>query len=91
MTVTLYYSLMSGSLIPAALFLFLNIALIICLCTNFLIVCSSSMTNAIGNLIGIASQVKAVATHSSSLAWKIPWMEEPGRLQSMGSHRVKHD
>ena len=34
---------------------------------------------------------KAMAPHSSSLAWKIPWMEEPGRLQSMGSHRVGHD
>ena len=31
------------------------------------------------------------ATNSSTLAWKIPWMEEPGRLQSMGSHRVGHD
>src|SRR5574337_651265 len=29
--------------------------------------------------------------HSSTLAWKIPWMEEPGRLQSMGSLRVRHD
>jgi len=34
---------------------------------------------------------KAMATHSSTLAWKIPWMEEPGRLQSMGSQRVRHD
>ena len=34
------------------------------------------------------SKVKAMAPHSSTLAWKIPWMEEPGRLQSMGSHRV---
>ena len=32
--------------------------------------------------------VKAMATHSSTLAWKIPWMEEPSRLQSMGSLRV---
>ena len=32
-----------------------------------------------------------MATHSSTLAWKIPWMEEPGRLQSMGSLRVRHD
>ena len=31
---------------------------------------------------------KAMATHSGALAWKIPWMEEPGRLQSMGSRRV---
>ena len=30
-------------------------------------------------------------THSSILAWKTPWTEEPGRLQSMGSHRVGHD
>jgi len=34
---------------------------------------------------------KAMAIHSSTLAWKIPWMEEPGRLQSMGSIRVGHD
>ena len=34
---------------------------------------------------------KEMATHSSTLAWKIPWMEEPGRLQSTGSQRVRHD
>jgi len=34
---------------------------------------------------------KGMATHSSILAWKIPWTEEPGRLQSMGSQRVGHD
>ena len=34
---------------------------------------------------------KERATHSSTLAWKIPWTEEPGRLQSMGSQRVRHD
>ena len=34
---------------------------------------------------------KAMAPHASTLAWKIPWMEEPGRLQSMGSLRVRHD
>ena len=34
---------------------------------------------------------KAMAPHSSTLAWKIPWAEEPGRLQSMGSRRVGHD
>ena len=34
---------------------------------------------------------KGMATHSSILAWKIPWMEEPGRLQSMGSQRVGHN
>ena len=34
---------------------------------------------------------KAMAPHSSTLAWKIPWMEEPGGLQSMGLLRVGHD
>ena len=34
---------------------------------------------------------KAMAPHSSTLAWKIPWMEEPGILWSMGSLRVGHD
>ena len=38
-----------------------------------------------------ACQEKAMAPHSSTLAWKIPWTEEPGRRQSMGSHRVGHD
>ena len=32
-----------------------------------------------------------MVTYSSTPAWKIPWMEEPGRLQSMGSQRVGHD
>ena len=35
--------------------------------------------------------LKAMAPHSSTLAWQIPWMEEPGRLQSMGSLGVGHD
>ena len=47
------------------------------------------------NLEGLTRAVdapeKAMAPHSSTLAWKIPWMEEPGRLQSMGSLRVGHD
>ena len=40
----------------------------------------------------MASMVlKAMAPHSSTLAWKIPWMEEPGGLPSMWSHRIGHD
>ena len=35
--------------------------------------------------------LEEMATHSSTLAWRIPWTEEPGRLQSMGSQRVKHN
>ena len=34
---------------------------------------------------------KEMATHSSTLAWEIPWTEEPGGLLSMGLHRVRHD
>ena len=34
---------------------------------------------------------EGMATHSSALAWRIPWTEEPGELQSMGSKRVRHD
>ena len=34
---------------------------------------------------------KEMATHSRILAWRIPWMEKPGRLQSMGSQRLRHD
>ena len=34
---------------------------------------------------------KGMATHSSILAWRIPWTEEPGRLQSIGSQRAGHD
>ena len=39
----------------------------------------------------VCNPEKVMATHSSSLAWKIPWVEEPGRLQSLGSLRVGHD
>ena len=39
----------------------------------------------------IQSEEKAMAPHSSTLAWKIPWTEEPGRLQSMGLLRVGHE
>ena len=44
--------------------------------------------------VGVASvlvEEKAMANHSSTLAWKIPGTEEPGRLPSMGSHRVRYD
>ena len=53
--------------------------------------------NSIDNKIKLVLQLhnnvkeKAMAFHSSTLAWKIPWMEEPGRLQSMVLLRVGHD
>ena len=43
------------------------------------------------NMLSRLVMEKAMAPYSSILAWKIPWMEEPGRLQSMGSRRVGHD
>ena len=43
------------------------------------------------NLILVLATEKAMAPHSSTLAWRVPWMEEPGRLQSMGSLRVRYD
>ena len=47
----------------------------------------------VADFIFLGSQIteKAMTTHSSTLAWKIPWTEEPGRLQPMGSLRVGHD
>ena len=44
-------------------------------------------------LLGVLfyTSLESSLTHSSTLAWKIPWTEEPGRLQSMGSQRVGHD
>ena len=45
-----------------------------------------------GSILGQENLLeKAMATHSSILAWKIPWTKEPGRLLSMGSQRVGHD
>ena len=78
-------------LIPSAPVFFLKTALaiqgLLCFHMNCEIFCSSSVKNTVGNWIGIALNLskKAVAPHFSTLAWKIPWAEEPGRLQSMGS------
>ena len=54
-----------------------------------------NLTMVQGNVMGLQPglrtyQEKAIAPHSSTLAWKIPWMEETGRLRSMGSHRFGH-
>ena len=43
------------------------------------------------SLSGEDALEKEMATHSSIFAWRIPWTEEPGGLQSMGSQRVQHD
>ena len=45
----------------------------------------------IANEITDKGLISKIYKHSNILAWEIPWMEEPGRLQSMGSLRVRHD
>ena len=46
----------------------------------------------LGSILGREDSLeKEMATHSSTIAWKIPWTEEPGRLQPTGSQRVGHD
>jgi len=59
-----------------------NIVLVTCYVTCYLNVTFSPL---------LLLTEKAMASHSSTLAWKIPWMEEPGRLQSMGSLGVRRD
>ena len=50
------------------------------------------LVHTLGNMSAYVYQSeKAMAPHSSTLAWKIPWTEEPGRLQSMGSLRIGHN
>ena len=50
-----------------------------------------NLHTSLASLFSLGCQEKPMAPHSSTLAWKIPWTEEPGRLQSMGSRRVGHD
>ena len=46
----------------------------------------------LGSIPGLEDSLEeGMAIHSSILAWRTPWTEEPGRLQSMGSHRVEHN
>ena len=45
----------------------------------------------VGSLVREDISKEGTATHSSVLAWRIPWAEEPGRLQAIGSQRVRHD
>ena len=62
--------------------------------TNTIIMMSTSQQILLNKfLLYLAVEIseKAMAPHSSTLAWKIPWVEEPGRLQSMGLLRVGHD
>ena len=61
-----------------------------CICMTECLCCSpETVTTLLTGYTPISEQ--ALVPHSSALAWKIPWMEEPGGLQSMGSRRVGHD
>ena len=59
----------------------------------FVLVTSKIASSSYNDLLSpkMSQWEKAMASHSSTLAWQIPWMEEPGRLLSMGSHRVGHN
>ena len=63
-----------------------NIAVHVSLSILVSLVCMPS-----SGIAGLYGREKAMATHSSTLAWEVPWTEEPGRLQSMGSQRVGHN
>ena len=53
---------------------------------------SACNTGDLGSILGQEDPLeKGMATHSSVLAWETPWTEEPGRIQSMGSQRVRQD
>ena len=60
---------------------------------TYLFDCTGSQLQHTGSLVVACGTYleKAMALHSSTLAWKIPWTEEPGGLQSIGSLRVRHD
>ena len=68
-----------------------NIFLVLLKCGWFTVLISALQQSDCYTHIYIHIAEKAMAPHSSTLAWKILWMEEPGRLQSMGSLRVGHD
>ena len=54
--------------------------------------CNAGAAGDLGLIPGLGRSLEeGMATHSSILAWEIPWTEEPGGLQSMGSQRVGHD
>ena len=61
------------------------------LCNHILFIILIFSVSILEKRITMLYMEKAMALHSSTLAWKIPWMEEPGRLQSTGSWRVGHD
>ena len=61
-----------------------------CVQGNQIVFIQFTLTITFYRILGLISE-KAMAPHSSTLAWKIPWTEEPGRLQSMGSLRVGQD
>ena len=87
-----YFQLHTLNILCSQLFIFSNILFFTLIfwrasCSN---ISSLSHSQHVYHLLCVGME-KAMAPHSSTLAWKIPWTEEPGRLQSMGSLRVGHD
>ena len=70
-------------LVPPGKYVYMCVCICVCVCVCIYIYIIKY------NYIIVSE--KAMAPHSSTLAWKIPWTEEPGRLQSMRSLRVGHD
>ena len=58
---------------------------------QFILKNQGSSTSLFNNALSITFMEKEMATYSSICAWRIPWTEEPGGLQSTGSQRVRHD
>ena len=58
---------------------------------NLEVIYRNSIRKFVEYIFVYSSAEKAMALHSSTLTWKTPWTEEPGRLQSMGSLRVRYD
>ena len=81
------------------MYLVINMYLVITFCFNenfmvfklYKLIIFSAMSIPFIQQLLVRQREKAMAPHSSTPAWKIPWMEQPGRLQSMGSLRVGHD
>ena len=63
----------------------------LCLPVNWMGICTLAFLTPQINIVTINQTEKAMAPHSSTLAWKIPWTEEPGGQQSMVSLTVRHD
>ena len=73
------------------IYIYICVCVCVCVCVSGIWTIVLSFPVSFFEVFCVYLWEKAMAPHSSTLAWKIPWMEEPGGLQSMGSLRVRHD